>query len=191
MELFKESKDKPEEGKVPQNLKKLSTGEFFDEIERRLDILAQSKWIFQGLGLRLLGKTATEVIEKINNDSQYDKHKKYVESIDVYKDEVEGGFHIGVDAKVEKDALIAEMGTSLTPKQELWRPISLKVEEESRQLIKDFFELLAKKLENGEPFKREEIDEIIEKPEMGEGVFPEYRKLVEEYNKLSDKEEVD
>lgn len=182
-EVYPEKKDPPEKKSLP-------TKQFFEELERRLDILGQTPWMLQGLAIRLLGKQAQDIMEKAKESPEYSEHAKYADSIDVYNEEEDGGFHIGPDSKVEKDALAAEMGTSQADHQAMWRISETESSKESLEHIIEFFELLAERAEEGKAFTADTIDEVIEEVEVADGVMPEYKEIVEDYNKRSKDGEV-
>lgn len=181
-------KDKPSKPEPPKNLRSLSTEDFFDEIIRRVNIVGQAESIVEGAALRLVTRQVLEVRRAAMEDPAFSQHRKYVDGIDVFISEE--GYRGGVLEEFEVPALAAELGTTQTPMQPIWRRSARETVSEADRLLKDLVEALARKAESGEAFTEEDLDEVIPMPEIPKDAdMPELEDAVDEWDARMAQEE--
>lgn len=91
-----------------------------DELLRRISVLGQARYAYEGLAIRMAADAAVELQDMALNNQFFRNHRTYAPAIDVF--ETSEGLHVSVDEAQETAALGAEIGTTRFPQQPLWNP---------------------------------------------------------------------
>lgn len=181
---------RPSSRKLPREKLFATSDAFFDELERRISILGQAAYMFEGLGIRLLGNHVAELQEEVLENPAYNAHRSYLGAVDIFSDKPTE-LQAGVNEGAARAAMAAELGTSQTPLQPLWRPMARELEADKNKKSDKLASLIAEKVEKGIALEDEMLDRI-EKPDDVEKLaqkMPELKKILDQRKTRMAKEE--
>lgn len=151
--------------------------EAMDELLRRINVLGQAGYMYEGLALRMAADDAAALRDKGLNDSRFSGHSSYAGDIDVFEDPL--GVHVSVPESVEETALRAELGTTTQRLQPMWAP---RMREDEAKLFRfgtALAEIIAHKAEEGDGLADADIDAVLPMPDLNvPGGFTALKQLV-------------
>lgn len=136
-----------------------SSKEAFDELWRRISVLGQTGYLYEGLAIRMSANSALTIQETAQTDPRFKNHKGYAGKIDVF--DVPDGFHVSVDDSVEIAALRAELGSRTTRLQPLWGPAGRQAERDAINLGEKLAEFVSKQAEKGIALSDKDLDALV------------------------------
>lgn len=153
------SKFKPSTRKPP-NVEIFPTSrEALDELLRRIMVLGQAPYLYEGLAIRMAADSAIMIQNTALNDPRFKNHEVYGTKIDVF--ETDEGLHVSVDQMMETSALRAELGSQTVKLQPLWGPrMRQDIQSASRMGI-SLAEAIADKAASGHGLEDDDLELLI------------------------------
>lgn len=181
---------RPSDRRAPDREVYDTAEDFFEELKRRVSLLAQAPYMVEGYILRLANNGAVGVFDSAREDEAYSMHSHYLDGLDVYDDEMDDGVQLGVAPGYENKVLAAEFGTSRTPIQPLWRELNGALGPNADRLSKELAEVVAERVAKGEGLEEEDLDEILPLEDLPEdAVMDSLRRIRDEWRARVAKEE--
>jgi hypothetical protein len=162
--------------------------EAMDELHRRINVLGQARYVYEGLAIRMASDVAMGIQDLALHDSKFSQHKAYGGTIDVF--ETPEGFHVSVDEASEIAVKRAELGTTTTPLQALWGPWGRALESDLATSGADLAEIVAESAGTGHALEDADVESLepLVKPTTQPGLNS-LRQIVADREALMAKEE--
>jgi hypothetical protein len=158
---MKESIHKPDGRSPPAGVDFFDTfPEALEELRRRIMILGQAPYLFNGLALRVAADGAVTIHEEATTNPRFSNHVAYAAQIDVF--ETDDGIHVSVDESFETPALRAELGTRTMRLQALWGPRYRRDVALADRFGEELAEIIARKAETGHALENDDLDPVLQ-----------------------------